>query len=80
MAVTATAYDILDLKCKKIGLSNEIYNLILSLKVLMSNCVDDLNNMAETKAEIKKRLDSFEHIKESQFLCARRINKQTKGM
>ena len=62
------------------GLANEIYNLILSLKVLMSNCVDDLNNMAETKAEIKKRLDSFEHIKESQFLCARRINKQTKGM
>ena len=64
----------------EMGLANEIYNLILSLKVLMSNCVDDLNNMAETKAEIKKRLDSFEHIKESQFLCARRINKQTKGM
>lgn len=46
----------------------------------MSNCVDDLNNMPETKSEIKKRLASFEHIAENVFLCARRYYKQCMGM
>ena len=53
---------------------------LLSPKVLMSNFVDDLNNTVETKDEIKKRLDSFEQIKENIFLCARRFNKQCMGM
>ncbi len=46
----------------------------------MSNCVDDLNNMTETKAEIKKRLDSFEHVKQNIFLCARSHHKKKQFM
>ena len=44
---------------------------MMSPTVLMSNLEDELNNMDETKTEIKKRLESFEHIKENWFLCAR---------
>ena len=53
---------------------------LMSPKVLMSNLEDELNNMEKTKTEIKKRLASFEHIKESIFLCARKVNKQMVGM
>lgn len=51
-----------------------------SPKVLMSNYVDDLNTMPETKAEIKKRLASFEHIQHNVFLCARLKNKTSMSM
>jgi len=44
---------------------------MMSPKVLMKNFVVDLNSLEETKAEIKKRLDSFEHIRENHFMCAR---------
>ena len=34
---------------------------------------DDINALPETKAEIKARLDSFQHIKENNFLCERYV-------
>ena len=46
---------------------------MMSPKVLMNTLVDDLNSLEETKAEIKKRLDSFEHIRENHFMCARYV-------
>ena len=44
---------------------------MMSPKVLLSNMTNDLNSLEDTKAEIQKRLDSFEHIRENVFLCAR---------
>ena len=44
---------------------------LVSPKVLIQDCEKDVNNLVATKAEIKKRLDSFEHIRENIFLCAR---------
>ena len=41
---------------------------------------DVLNASDETKAEIKERLSSFEHIVENKFICERRFNKQNRGM
>ena len=48
---------------------------LVSPKVLIQDCEKDVNNLAATKAEIQKRLDSFEHIRENIFLCARRFKK-----
>ena len=45
--------------------------VLMSPRALMNTLVDDLNSLEETKAEIQKRLNSFTHIKESHFMCAR---------
>ena len=65
-----------NLLAQQISVSNgELSSLegspMMSPKVLISNMTNELNSLEDTKAEIQKRLDSFEHIKENVFLCAR---------
>ena len=55
-------------------LSNLEGSPMMSPKVLMNTLVDDLNSLEETKAEIQRRLDSFEHIRENHFMCARYVH------
>lgn len=37
----------------------------------IAKVVEDINALEETKAEIQKRLASFDHITENTFLCER---------
>ena len=55
------------------NISNLEGSPMMSPKVLMNTLVDDLNSLEETKAEIQRRLDSFEHIRENHFMCARYV-------
>jgi hypothetical protein len=69
----------------KIGDANGDYKSLegsplMSPRVNLTNYVVDINSLDETKAEISKRLESFEHIRENHFMCARRSNKQSQGM
>ena len=65
---------------KQLNLNGLEGTAMMSPKVMVKNCVVDLNSLEETKVEIETRLAQFEHIRENHFLCARRSNKHSKGM